>query len=868
MQVGGNSGTSALNAAGLRVDVTQPEGFASKEADLKIVTQYMDMDYDGQEDDLKYGVYINGKLAGGTFMYAYDAVQYLGSGIGLQNGSIPSISTGGYTEKTLDTSKYTSYTLIDAGIKDGIGGANGKLRDSNGAEINNIAFDKVLFGAKVKFNTISSRMHYSAMSTSGFSGMQLRLLDDGNLVVEDYANKNLSYDTVIVNAANHLTSGTFKGQEILVQWTTDIKDVDCEGTANDVLMGLWINGKLANNRYIVIRDAAAKLECYVNFNEGADTEFYSLWNIPAPSNEGTQYYKLTDKNPYLVVADKLTDKNGRDFVNGEIVNVSGDYTATYEAVDEFLQAATQNIVLWKEWDFSADGVHDVKDLVALKKAENNETLSTKAAQKALSRVDSAARINDYRDFLIGNIEKLSTDGTGTIQYQVDENNQLVMPIGSWIGPNTWNGFHAASGTYLSDFGMESNFLQEKYYAMIGELGINQITYVGDDYNSASYRTILKGLSMAEEYGLQVYVDDSAIALDITDTADKTVAQMVAERANAYGRYSSFAGYHVYDEPETDNFYYTKGSKLSMDAIKNKTSLLNSYANLSGFVNLYPDWHSGRHGTVYSSEYLPQYIEKCNPKYLAFDDYPFITGSDISETVESSARYFSNLKQIQKQAKAAGIPFVGFIGTGEDYSQIPKEVSSVYPTAQQLKWNVNTMLAYGAKGFNWFTLFEQWDMALTIKEGTTSEIGGMEAGRCGLIGTTGEKTRNYDTAKAINKWVSDVDHILMESEQVDVLANGEYAQSNTKVTKTTYNGMTLQVNNTRYGAIAGVFNYQGKTAYYVVNNNISAAQKITLDFGSTSKTCTVYNGATLGSTVTGTNCVLDIEAGGAALVIVD
>lgn len=876
LQVGGNSGTTALNATGLRVDITPEEGFASKEADIKIVTQYMDMDYDGQDDDLKYGVYVNGKLAGGTFMYALDAVQYLGSGIGLQNGNIPSITTGGYTEKTLDESKYTSYTLSDVGIKDGVGNAYGKLRDANGVELTKEGFDKILFGAKVKFNKVSSRMHYLAMSTSQFSGMQIRLLEDGNIVVEDYADKNLTYDTVTVEAADHLTSGTFKGQEILVQWTTDIRDVDCEGTANDVLVGLWINGKLANDRYIVMRNAVDALECYVNFNEASDTEIYSLWDIPAPSDEGTKYYKLTDENPYLVVADKLTDKDGKEVANGKTVTASGDYTATYDAVDEFLQESTQNIVLWKEWDVSADGVHDVKDLVALKKVQNKETLSTKAAQMAVARLESGSSLNEYREYLVG-AAKLSTDGAGTMQYQMDENNQLVMPIGSWVGPTVWSGFHAASGTYLSDFGLESNFLQKKYYDMIDDLGINQITYVSNDYNSASYRTILKGLSMAEEYGLQVYVEDSGIANNITNTDGKTAAQLLAERANAYGRYSSFVGLHVYDEPESDNFYYTQGSKLHMNDIANKTSLLNSYANLNGYVNLYPDVHTYNAGKKYPS-YLEAYIEACNPKALVYDDYPFETGSETSETIEDSKCYFSNLKQISNKAKDAGIPFVGFIGTGENYKQVPKEISSVYPTAEQLKWNVNTLLAYGAKGINWFTLIEQWDMALTIKEGTTSEIGGIEAGRCGLIGATGERTRNYETAKAINNWVSEIDHILMEATSETVLATGTSAKNNTGVNVSTYNGMTVSAENTQYGAIVGVFNYKGKTAYYVVNNYVkvgadgsntgAASQTITLDFASTSKTCTVYNGATLGNTVTGTACELDIEAGGAALVIVD
>jgi hypothetical protein len=189
----------------------------------------------------------------------------------------------------------------------------------------------------------------------------------------------------------------------------------------------------------------------------------------------------------------------------------------------------------------------------------------------------------------------------------------------------------------------------------------------------------------------------------------------------------------------------------------------------------------------------------------------------------------------------------------------------------LKWNVNTLLAYGAKGYNWFTLIQPWYFAL---EGNGS-IEGMNFNRAGLIGADGSETRNYEAAKEINAWVAGVDSVLMAAKSVDILATGTYAQRNTGVKKATYADMTVSASNTTYGAIVGVFDYNGKTAYYIVNNDVeiddgelvgNKSQEITLTF-TTDKTMTVYSGTTT-ETLNAAICTVEIEAGGAALVVVE
>lgn len=873
IKIGASSTNSTFNSAmGTAITVTPASvnmtSFENVDIDIDLVTQYIDFDYDGQEDDLKYGVYINDVLVNGKYIFVKDVVQYLGAGFHVHNdgGTIKKITTNGVTTKSLDEKAYTSYTLKDAGMKDGKGGSYGKLRAGKTSDgqydyIEGAEYDKVLFGAKVKFADAAARINYASplidTSTSAggnpHDGITIRLYesDTTKLRLQKLAG-TLTYDSVNIDAAQ-FDLDTFAGQEFKLQLTTNVVDLDSEGEANDVQLGIWINGELANNKYVNIFDQAASLNCYVNFNEGANTEYYSLWDIEAPANKDTQYYKMDEAHPYLVVADSLTnDVTKAVHENGTEVSASGDYTAQYAAKDE-LQQATQSVVLWKEWDCSADGEYNVKDIIALKKAGEGIELSTEAGQMAASKIDSATSLSELRQYVVGKVTELSTS-VAAISYDTDADG-LVMPIGAWIAPSNWNGYNnAGSLIYMTDFGMETNFLQKKYYDMIQELGINVLTYNADDYNGNSQNAILKSLAFAEQYNLKAYVQDSGVADDITSKTD------LAKRINLYSRYSSFAGLNVYDEPCSDYFTYSGSTSKNITEIKNKALLLNKYSNLLGYVNLYPDYNQDGSLDGRYEGYLETYIKNCNPTVLSYDDYPFADG----ESVENCEWYFNNLAIIRNYASDANIPFIGYIGTGEDYTQNVTSTTNTLPTNEQLKWNVNTLLAYGAKGYNWFTLIQPWYMAMT---GTDGAFTGMDFNRLGLIGADGSKTRNYNAAKEVNAWVGKIDSILMEAESVDILAKGTYAQSNTNIAKVTYDNMTLNVEDATYGAIVGVFTYHGKTVYYVVNNNVTTAQTITLGFGTETPNLTVYNGENKTSESTN-SCALSIAAGGAALVVVE
>lgn len=209
---------------------------------------------------------------------------------------------------------------------------------------------------------------------------------------------------------------------------------------------------------------------------------------------------------------------------------------------------------------------------------------------------------------------------------------------------------------------------------------------------------------------------------------------------------------------------------SISEIANKAELLNSYANLTGYINLFPGSDSEEYRT-----YVQEYIDSCNPTYLSFDQYPFANGG-------STATYMGTLKVIREKALGNKIPFAGCVGTStSSYSQEPNaEVNAI--TQGQLNWKVNTLLAYGAKGYTWFTLIQPRSFALV---GDENGVTGMDFDRAGLIGADGSKTPVYEKAQLINKWVAKIDSILMDSESVAILAAGNDAQSITGYSDTTY-----------------------------------------------------------------------------------
>lgn len=105
-----------------------------------------------------------------------------------------------------------------------------------------------------------------------------------------------------------------------------------------------------------------------------------------------------------------------------------------------------------------------------------------------------------------------------------------------------------------------------------------------------------------------------------------------------------------------------------------------------FVNLFPNTASNSETGADSYDgYLKQFIATVQPEVLCFDNYP-----SFPPETDGREAYRANLDTFRTLALQHGIPFWCFV------KAMPYKSDAV-PTEAQIRWQVYTALAYGAKG---------------------------------------------------------------------------------------------------------------------------------------------------------------------------
>ncbi|WP_238155614.1 hypothetical protein [Kribbella soli] len=233
------------------------------------------------------------------------------------------------------------------------------------------------------------------------------------------------------------------------------------------------------------------------------------------------------------------------------------------------------------------------------------------------------------------------------------------------------------------------------------------------------------LGLARDAGLKMLIsDDIQIRnmsrwFSISDTTSDFLSVTPAEAAalyvrarDAYGPYSSLAGFNFYDEPGA-GWFATLAKALSISR--------ELAPQLLPYINLFPSD---------DASYYRGFVDVVKPSLISFDRYPL-----LSEGRED-ANYFHNWAIVRDAALHGDIPSWVFIQTLA-YNNHRE------PTAAELLWQVNISLAYGAKGIQYFTYW-------------TPEAARGEGFGPALITVDGQRTSRYDAAKQINTtWLHQV-----------------------------------------------------------------------------------------------------------------
>jgi hypothetical protein len=238
-----------------------------------------------------------------------------------------------------------------------------------------------------------------------------------------------------------------------------------------------------------------------------------------------------------------------------------------------------------------------------------------------------------------------------------------------------------------------------------------------------------------------------------------------------------------------------------------------------YYNALPDYAtgtqlSGNSTPITYEEYVRTYIEEMRADYFSYDYYPFGFNEGISDG------YFGNLAVVRNICQEYEIPFWVFGQCGFDFGW---QVGINAPNEGQFIWGINTALAYGAKGVQYFVLNQP--------TGFINENDPWAATRAGMYGIYGNKNQWWYYAKKANAFIKNVDHVLMNSAHVGVIFHGDSPIKKTdgleRIEQENFRQMTSVQGD---DALIGCFDYYGGTALLLVNNNVKKKDaKIILTF---------------------------------------
>ncbi len=380
----------------------------------------------------------------------------------------------------------------------------------------------------------------------------------------------------------------------------------------------------------------------------------------------------------------------------------------------------------------------------------------------------------------------------------------VMPIGAYFGPYV----------RLQNRNDLPYLIEDKYFQWIAEAGINLITYAPTDYRREP-EAMKKYMELSHKYHIGMFVTDSNI-LKKADGELVTKEEIMRELKD-YCDEPAYCGLYLIDEPDGPKYKRRVADKWQIRYFGKLAEVLQYDMNILSYINALP-------GNPYPAEkknypiYLDEFCDTLKPRVLMWDFYVYGEGA-------TKEGYFWNMSLIREYAEKANIPFWAYIQAGAQWHEDDDYAGGAYfPNEAEFFWNVNTCLAFGAQGIQYFPLIQPTSFVY---------VGGHTEGdfrRNGLIGSDGQKNQWYDYAKKINTCIATIDDVLMNSVHKGIIVSGEEATHDTKEASCIIEtGSFQELKSVKGNALTGCFNYNGKTALYLVNYSTTSDEDIIVTF---------------------------------------
>jgi hypothetical protein len=221
------------------------------------------------------------------------------------------------------------------------------------------------------------------------------------------------------------------------------------------------------------------------------------------------------------------------------------------------------------------------------------------------------------------------------------------------------------------------------------------------------------LELCAQTGLKAIVSDPRLGSGDERTGssglDATLDTVVAD----YAKSPALLGYFLGDEPSAGQF-----PRL---ALLDNGLRARDPKHLP-YVNLFPNYATAAQlGTTTYPAYVRQFLETVRPKLLSFDHYALVGPGE-------RPTYFENLEVIRRETLRAEVPFSAILlATPHGPYRDPSEAD--------LRWQVYTSLAYGARGILYFTYWTPRDETWHFHNGILDE--------------RGHRTAHYEPVRRLN-----------------------------------------------------------------------------------------------------------------------
>ena len=194
------------------------------------------------------------------------------------------------------------------------------------------------------------------------------------------------------------------------------------------------------------------------------------------------------------------------------------------------------------------------------------------------------------------------------------------------------------------------------------------------------------------------------------------------------------GYALRDEPSVADF---PALREKADAVRK------ARPGKLAFINLFPDYANMKQiGVKDYDEYVSKFVEQVQPDVLCMDYYPM-----MKPDKDGRDGYCGNLEVMRKYSLEKKIPFWNFFNCMPYGPQAD-------PTESQIRWQVYTSIAYGAKGVLYFCYYTP---------------GGGEFPKGGaIIARDDRRTRHYDEAQRLNFALKNLGPTLMKLTSTGVI----------------------------------------------------------------------------------------------------